>query len=117
MTKQEIFKTHLYNLLKKDIAIEIYNQQNNTIIFSFFHLESVYNGLIWYDISTHEYNINFQYHEYSKTLEKSLEKLLACLQWFRMDYIEKEMDFYRKAAQKIFESKYSLDIVLHTINE
>lgn len=117
MTKQEIFKTNIYNILKKDIAIEIYNQQNETIIFSFFHLDSCYNGLIWYNTKTNIYNIDFQYHDYTKTLDKLLTKIMDNIKWFKYDYIKKEIAFYRALSKKIFDAKYSLDIVLHTINE
>lgn len=117
MTKQEIFKTNLYNLLKKDVAIEIYNQQDGFIVFSFFHLESVYNGLIWYDIKTHTYNINFQYHAYTKALEKLLTKIMNNIQWFNIDYIDKEIKYYRNLATNVFNSKYSMNILLHTTND
>lgn len=117
MTKQEIFKTNLYNLLKKDVAIEIYNQQNDTIIFSFFHLDSVYNGLIWYNTKTKIYNIDFQYHDYTKTLENLLRKVMQNIEWFKLDYIEKEINFYRELSTKIFDAKYSTKTLLHTIND
>lgn len=116
MTKQEILKRNLYNLLLNDISIDIYNHQNDTIVFCFFHLSSVYNGLIWYNTKDNTYNIDFQYHDYSKKLEKLLTRFLESIKINKLPFIFQEIEYFRTLAKKLFECKYSLDIDLHVIN-
>lgn len=114
--KQENLKRNLNNLLLNDILIDIYNEQNDIIIFSFCHLSSVYNGLIWYNIKEKTYNINFQYHDYTKKLEKLLIKFLESIKINNLQFVFQEVEYFKTLAKKIFDCKYSLDIYLHIIN-
>lgn len=116
MTRQAILKTNLYNLLQNDIAIDIYNHQNDMIVFSFFHLSSVYNGLIWYNTKENTYTIDFQYHDYTKKTEKLLIKFLESCKINIISFIFQEVEYFRNLSKQLFDCKYSLDIDLHVFN-
>lgn len=118
MTKKQVLKNNLYNLLKNDIAIEIYNNQNNDeMIFNFFHLDSVYNGLIWYNFKNNTYNIDFQYHDYTKKIDRLLIKLMEAIKINKKDDIIKEIEFFRNLSKQLFNCKYNLNITLHIHND
>lgn len=117
MTKKQLFKHNLYNLLKNDIALEIYNNRaDGSAVFSFFHLDSVYNGLIYY-YSNKTYMIDYQYHRKTKTLDKLLTNFVVSCAPLKFAYIEKEVDYYRKLSHNVFINKYDLSIGIHTLEQ
>lgn len=65
----------LTSLLKKRYTVEYYSENNYYIILSFYHLNSVYNGLIFISKEYNTIHIDFQYHHNNKTIQKQLETL------------------------------------------
>lgn len=117
MTKTEQLKTNLYNLLKNDYTIEHWNENNYSITFSFFHLSDCYNALIHYIPSEKTFSISWGYVTPTKKAEKLLKKLFQSFDGLKIDYILREVDYYRALAKQLFKCKYDLDIYLHTIND
>lgn len=63
------------SLLKKNYTVEFWTDNNSTIILSFYHLNSVYNGLCYISKESEWMRIDFQYHAKNKTVEKQLYNL------------------------------------------
>ena len=73
----KIHKT-LLSLIKNNYAFEVYNIDDyNRLIFSFYHLNSVYNGLCYISKESSNIYIDFQYHAHNKRIEKQLNYLCA----------------------------------------
>lgn len=65
----------LTSLLKKRYAVEYYSENDYYICLSFYHLNSVYNGLVYISKENGFTNIDFQHHRFSKTVHKQLNIL------------------------------------------
>lgn len=72
MIFNKLHKT-LNSLHKKNYIIEFWNDNNFTIMLSFYHLNSVYNGLCYIDKDTGNVKVDFQYHQQNKVVKKQLE--------------------------------------------
>lgn len=115
MTKEQTLKKALYNILKNDFALDFYNGNDFSTAFSFYHLDEVYNGFLTiYNDGT--FSINWQYHPYTKKLEKLLADFANACKGLKIDYIKAEADFYHEQSKKVFEAKYNFPTTLHTIN-
>lgn len=123
MKKSDInnIKQYLHTLLKMDYTVGIYNYNNNVITLSFNHLNSVYNALASAIIDKKQIIIDYQYSVKNKKVEKIIYKILNyCINNYKSELdiqtLEKEILYYKNLAQAVYNSKYSLNIVLHTIN-
>ena len=66
----------LLSLIKNNYAFEVYNVNDyNRLIFSFYHLNSVYNGLCYISKESGNIYIDFQHHAHNKRIEKQLNYL------------------------------------------
>lgn len=72
MILSKLHKT-LNSLHKKNYIIEFWNDNNFTIMLSFYHLNSVYNGLCYIDKDTGSIKVDFQHHQQNKVVKKQLE--------------------------------------------
>lgn len=123
MKKSDInnIKQYLHTLLKMDYTVGIYNYNNNVITLSFNHLNSVYNALASAIIDKKQIIIDYQYSAKNKKVEKIIYKILNyCIDNYKsysdIQALENEIIFYKNLAQAVYNSKYSLNTILHTIN-
>lgn len=111
-------KTHrtLNSLLKKHYTVEFWNENNYCIILSFFHLNSVYNGLVYIHKNDGSCRVDFQYHNKNKTIEKQLKTLCKHGYTFyslhHLEDFKMLLNLYRTEAQKIYNKKYSIKAVI-----
>lgn len=114
-------KQSLHTLLKMDYTVGIYNNNDNVITLSFNHLNSVYNALASVIIDKKQIIIDYQYTTKNKKVEKIIYKILNyCIDNYKEEsditILEKEILYYKNLAQAVYNSKYSLNTVLHTMN-
>lgn len=105
----------LTSLIKKHYVFEVYNIEDyNSLIFSFYHLNSVYNGLCYISKDSGNIYIDFQYHNKNKAVEKQLYLLCANIyKLYRLNQIvliEKIISAYKPLALEIFNKNYSFNI-------
>lgn len=115
------FKEHLHQLLKMDYTVGLYKNNEHIIEVSYNHLNSVYNALAFIDLKSGKIFIDRQYTRQNKRVENIIIKILEYCKTFytlqkNLVWIESEFTFYKNLAQNIFNSKYALNIELHTIN-
>ncbi len=116
------FKEDLLKLVRMDYHIKVYNYNDNIFTISFNHLNSYYNGLASVHINSTRYiSINWQYHAKNKKAEKYIHNILNYIWTYKTlknsyDWIIDELNYYNDLSQQIFNAKYNLDVVLHTIN-
>lgn len=98
------------SLLKKNYTVEFYTDNNFTIILSFYHLNSVYNGLAYINKENGNIKIDFQYHAVNKTVSEQLKRI--CENVYKLYYL-KQFDLainilnnYQNAAREIYNTKY-----------
>ena len=121
MSVFETLKRELFQLVKMDYGFEIYNMNQNSIRFSFYHLGSVYNAFcssFYFAGKWSEPGINWQYARENKKAAKHAAAIVECLilmQGTADDLAEKEVSYYKTLSSKIFEAKYSIAVELHTI--
>lgn len=72
-----IVKIHkiLRSLARKKYIVEFYNENNFSIILSFYHLNSVYNGLVYIEKATGRVFVDWQYHHHNKAVGAQLVRL------------------------------------------
>lgn len=102
----------IYSLLKKHYTVEFWNENDHYIILSFYHLNSVYNGLCYICKKSGSINIDFQYHRYNKTvynqlltLGKNIYKLYKINCLIRVEQI---INNYKPLANEIYKNNYSI---------
>lgn len=123
MNKKD-FKNCLYQMVKNDYGFEIYNNDENIIRFSFYHLNSVYNAFCTSVAINGEFgspSINWQYAKENKRIAKYAEKIVAFMVEYKQKYgniewCEKEIEYYSQLSNAIYKAKYSTKIFLHTEN-
>ena len=113
------FKENLLKAVRMDYKIELYNESDDFFTISFSHLNSVYNGLATVQISTDYINVDFQYHAKNKQIEKIIIDILKYVRVYKKlkkhyNWIIKELEFYNALSDRVYESKYSIDIIIHT---
>lgn len=100
------------SLLKKHYTIEFYTDNNHVIILSFYHLNSVYNGLVYIYKESGYINVDFQYHALNKTVCEQVKRIaenvykLYKLNQFNMAILI--LNSYKPAATEIFNNYYSI---------
>lgn len=100
------------SLLKKHYTIEFYTENYFTIILSFYHLNSVYNGLCYINKDSGNINIDFQYHAVNKLVHEQVKRIaenvykLYKLNQFNMAILI--LNSYKQQATEIFNNYYSL---------
>lgn len=114
----ETLKSNLHSLLKQDYAITIYSDLKSVLILSFYHLNSVYSGLLWISKKDDYFHINWQYHKYNKRVQKTLETMAKAIQKIyklkHPELIEEEINFYNERSQMVYQAKYSYETNVHT---
>jgi hypothetical protein len=92
------------SLLKKNYTVEFWTDNNSTIILSFYHLNSVYNGLCYVSKESDWMHIDFQYHAKNKTVEKQLYNLCGNIKkLYKLNQLQQGIDIlesYRPLALK-----------------
>jgi hypothetical protein len=101
------------SLLKKHYTVEFWSENHHTIILSFYHLNSVYNGLCYIDKQDfNNIHIDFQYHRQNKQVKKQLETLCQRVYWcYKLDMLEYAIEIlnnYKPLATKIYNDNYSI---------
>lgn len=117
----ETLKNSLYQLVKMDYGFELYNDEDNIIRFSFYHLNSVYNAFCTaYKNNNRWYNsgISWQYATVNKKAALHAEKIVtACIalrQLNKKDLYNSEIEYYKNLSSVIYKAKYSNEVWLHT---
>ena len=102
----------LESLLKKNYTVEVWSENGSFLILSFFHLNSVYNGLVYIHKDNSYYRVDFQYHHKNKTVEKQLKTLCKYVYEFNklnnLEQFKLLLGLYRTEAQKIYNEKFSI---------
>lgn len=108
----------LNSLLKKHYTVEFWTDNNFTIMLSFYHLNSVYNGLCYISKNTGHYSIDFQYHRYNKTVHKQMENICKITyklyQLGHLDMLKTILDNYHSIAREIYDNNYSITDIYAT---
>ena len=119
-------KAALYNALKNDFAINFYDSDKNKVIFSFYPLDELSNGLIkiYYTdngkLCADAAQIDFQYCPQTKKSEKLLKRFSAALDGCTHEQINKlspVFEYYIKQAKKVYDAKFSIYVNLYTTSE
>lgn len=101
----------LKSLLKKDYTVEFWSENNFCFMLSFYHLNSVYNGLVYIHKKDGRIRVDFQYHQKNKTVEKQLKLLSNYLLEFynnnNLDQFKLLLGLNIIEADKIYHEKYS----------
>lgn len=102
----------LSSLLKKHYTVEFWSDNDHVIILSFYHLNSVYNGLCYICKDSGNINIDFQYHRQNKQVKKQLENICLRVYWvyklINLDYAIEILNSYKPAATQIYNENYSI---------
>ena len=102
----------LTSLLKKHYTVEFWTDNNYTIILSFYHLNSVYNGLCYISKDNGNINIDFQYHRQNKQVKKQLENTSKYIYGlYRLGYLNSVITIlnnYKPLATEIYNKNYSI---------
>lgn len=100
------------SLLKKHYTIEFYTDNNHIIILSFYHLNSVYNGLCYINKETGHINIDFQYHALNKTVKEQVKRIAGNIyKLYKLNQLQTAINIlnnYKPAATEIFNKYYSI---------
>lgn len=100
------------SLLKKRYTVEYYRENNYYICLSFYHLNSVYNGLVYISKENGAINIDFQYHHENKTVYKRLKTLgdyvYRLYKLNQLDTATNILANYKPLAMEIYNKHYSL---------
>jgi hypothetical protein len=81
------------SLLKKNYTVEFWTDNNSTIILSFYHLNSVYNGLCYISKDSDWMHVDFQYHAKNKTVEKQLYNLCGNIKkLYKLNQLQRGID-------------------------
>lgn len=109
-----IYKLHrtCYSLLKKHYTVEFYNENDHYIILSFYHLNSVYNGLCYICKNSGQTWIDFQYHRRNKIVHKQLltlsKNIYNVYKKYNLGAAEQVINFYKPLANEIYKNNYSI---------
>jgi archaellum component FlaF (FlaF/FlaG flagellin family) len=107
----KIHKT-VNSLLKKHYTIEFYTDNNFTIILSFYHLNSVYNGLCYISKDSDYINIDFQYHKYNKAVHEQLKRICENISKLnKLNQLQTALNIlnnYKPLANQIYKENYSI---------
>lgn len=118
MNNIQTLKHNLYSLLILDYNINIYNESETTLILSFYHLNSIHNGLLFISKNDNYSNIDWQYHRKNKTVKQKLKNITQAIQNLyknnHSDIIENEIAFYDNLAKMVYNAKYSYKTNVHT---
>lgn len=112
--KTMIEKLHrtIYSLLKKHYTVEFWNENDHVIILSFYHLNSVYNGLCYINKYNGDINIDFQYHRHNKQVKKQLENICqrvgGLYKLSGLDCAIEILNNYKPLANEIYKNNYSI---------
>ena len=100
------------SLLKKHYTVEIWNNTHLTIILSFYHLNSVYNGLCYIDKDTGRITIDFQYHKQNKLIKEQLSRICENVyKLYQINNLQTALniiDGYKTQASEIYNKNYSI---------
>ncbi len=121
MTTKE-FKRAFALLVKNDYGFEVYNANRNLFRFSFYHLNSTYNAFcssVYFNNKWSESTVNWQYAAENKKIEKIVKKIVDfAVEYYQkygnFDLVEKEIEYYEKLSDMVFEAKYSINTMFHT---
>lgn len=101
----------LNSLLKKDYTVEFWSDNNFIIMLSFYHLNSVYNGLCYISKDDGRVRVDFQYHNKNKTVEKQLkylcENVYKLYNLKQFEIVKNLLENYHNIAIKSYKEKYS----------
>lgn len=101
------------SLLKKHYTVEFWTDNNFTIMLSFYHLNSVYNGLCYISKETGRINVDFQYHRQNKAIREQLERI--CENVYKLYQINQLqtaisiLNSYKPLAMEIYNNNYSIN--------
>lgn len=111
MITDQIHRT-INSLTKKHYTIETYSENHHCIIYSFYHLNSVYNGLLYIGKESDYIKIDFQYHNKNKTIEKQLTTLAKNIKKLynlnQLETVTSIVEYYQPIAKEIYNKNYSL---------
>lgn len=118
---QELKKT-LYQLVKMDYGFGIYNDEENIIRFSFYHLDSVYNAFctsvkVNNDDNFSTPSVEWQYATPNKKAEKYACKVVSAiiaLKAKKRDEYNDEVEYYKNLSEMVYNAKYATKVWLHT---
>lgn len=121
--RQEL-KNALFQLVKMDYGFEVYNDNENIVRFSFYHLGSVYNAFctavkINGDEKFSEPSVEWQYAMPNKKAEKYAYKVVSAiiqLKAVKYNGYAEEVEYYKNLSEMVYKAKYSTEVWLHTEN-
>lgn len=100
------------SLLKKHYTVEFYTNNNHVIILSFYHLNSVYNGLCYISKESGCINVDFQYHTINKVVKEQIkriaENVYKLYQLDQLPIVISIFENYKPLATQIYNEKYSI---------
>lgn len=101
------------SLLKKHYTVEFWTDNNFTIILSFYHLNSVYNGLCYISKESGKINIDFQYHRHNKKVREQLNTVCKnVFKLYQLNQLQTAINIlnnYKPSATKIYNDNYSIN--------
>ena len=104
----------LYSLLNKHYIVEYYSENDFYIYLSFYHLNSVYNGLVRISKENGDILVDFQHHRYNKLVHKQLanlsEKVYRLYKLKQITLVTDLLSNYKPLAQYIYNQYYSLEV-------
>ena len=102
----------LTSLLKKHYTVEFWTDNNFTIMLSFYHLNSVYNGLCYISKETGRINVDFQYHRQNKRIQEQLQRICENVyKLYRLNQLQIVINIlnnYKPHAMEIYNKNYSI---------
>lgn len=102
------------SLLKKNYTVEFWTDNNSIIMLSFYHLNSVYNGLCYISKESGRISIDFQYHAKNKTVEEQLVRICQNVyKLYKLNHLQTVINIlenYKPLAKDIYNKKYALHI-------
>ena len=119
-------KSALYFALKNDFSLDFYDADKNKVIFSFYPLNEVNNGLIkiYYndrgELSADSATIDFQYCQKTKKAENLLKKFSESMNGITREQFETlfpVFSYYSTMAKKVYYAKFSICVNLYTTSE
>ena len=100
----------LNSLLKKHYAVEFYSENDYYIILSFYHLNSVSNGLAYIEKNGDNITIDFQYHRYNKIVKNQIENIGKYIKnLYNLKQQQKAFDIM-KNYKYLYEKIYNMEV-------
>lgn len=102
------------SLLKKNYTVEFWTDNNSIIMLSFYHLNSVYNGLCYISKESGRISIDFQYHAKNKAVAEQLTRICQNVyKLYTLNNLQTAINIlenYKPLVKDIYNKKYALHI-------